>query len=120
MNEISNHALAPSTTFISGEEHADKIGHYINCANDPHDLRPAVDIIVNAAYAMRKTLADSQPVAIIMGESHHISSQVALIQMVTARLRNDGHKATVNVEWEHSCWSRYTENFMGKDVPSGL
>ena len=64
---LNSSNLSPSSTFTSGAGHTDRIGHYINCSSNPYDLRPAADIILGAAYSMRETMPDNQPLVILMG-----------------------------------------------------
>lgn len=117
---LNNGNLSPSSTFISGEEHAEKIGHYINCSSNPYDLRPAADIILGAAYEMAKSLPREQPIAIVFGEPHSMPSRIRLQNLVASRLHADNQAMTVNVEFDHNYWSLLAKHGLGKEVPSEL
>ena len=115
--------LQPSLDFESGRAHAENIGHYLDCSSNPYDLRPARDLIIQAAYALREKTPNNKPVVIVIGEPHRMSSRLALIQMVTSSLLASENRLTVSLENEHNKWSHIAsraERGMGMHIPSGL
>jgi hypothetical protein len=106
-------SLQPSHTFIGGSEHAGSIGHYLDNAKNPYDLRPAVDLILKAAKE-----ADAD--VILIGEPHHMPSRVALTQALTAKLIHENLRPQLALELPHNFWSSLATNMMQRQIPEEL
>jgi len=114
---VDTGALHPSHVFRGGEGLA---GNYINCYDNPYDLRPAADIIVGAAHKMMEDLPEGTPLVILMGEVHSMPAHKELQHMVASRLLEDEDKFTVNFEFPHNEWATEAQKSMGFDVPEPL
>lgn len=82
----------------------------VDCSNNPYDLRPAAQAIVQAALKMRTAMPKNQPFVILMDELHHVSSHVQLKQLVTAGLLQSGEIPRFNFELPHNSWSKKNTN----------
>ena len=73
-------------------------GRYIDCSANPYDLRPAADLIIQAAGRRRAELPPGTPLVILMGENHTCSAHVELQHMVAAKLLEQGQRFCVGYE----------------------
>ncbi len=112
--------LQPSATFISGDSYADQIGHYINCTDNPYDLRPAADIIVAAISERLASLPAGKPLVVEMGEEHKKPSHKELQHLVAFRLLKENKKFTFNFEQPHNVWAGIAKRDMNYDLESRL
>lgn len=99
-------AFAPSDTFRAGRDMpAGSIGYHVDCSDNPYDLRPAADVILQAIDQRRKTLPAGTKLVVLMGEIHVMPTHLELQHMVISRLHNRGENFTVNFERQHNNWA---------------
>ncbi|WP_435641791.1 hypothetical protein [Micavibrio aeruginosavorus] len=73
-------------------------GHYIDCSANPYDLRPAADLIIQAAGRRRAELPPGTPLVILIGEKHPCSAHGELLHMVAQKWTSAGQRFCMGYE----------------------
>lgn len=88
-------ASSNASIFQAKDEYA---GYTIDCSANPYDLRPAADLIIEAAGRMRAELPPGTPLVILMGEKHTCSAHIELQHMVAAKMQAQGQRFCMGYE----------------------
>ncbi len=111
----------PSDRFLAGRDMPPgTLGWYVDCADNPMDLRPAVDAITRAIDETRAKAPDGTPLMVLFGENHVCPTHAHLLPFVANRLRARGENFVVAQEGAFNLWTQIASRGMGFLVPEDL
>ncbi|MCI5059743.1 MAG: hypothetical protein MRY79_01585 [Alphaproteobacteria bacterium] len=117
LTSVKNSLLSP---LLPGEQQVEGLGRYMDCSDNPYDLRPAVNLILDAANKLHMTLPEDQPLVVLIGKFHSISAHVELSHLVSSRLLENEESFMVSCEFPHNHWGMVAKTAICSDIPSDL
>lgn len=107
----------PSSTFHNGEGVSP---YFVSCANNPMDLRPAVDIIMKRIADVLGKTDENTPTVVLMGDTHTVPAHVELQHLVAAQLLKMEQKFAFNFEMPNNFIETIAAKNLNKPFPRYL
>lgn len=118
---VETSAFSPSAEFRSGAQMpAGALGHFLNCASNPYDLRPAADLILDVTKNLARDATPARPLVLVMTEVHTTPSHLELQHLVAKRLHQSSAALQVNVEYPRNLWAVMARENMSHRIPDAL